>query len=338
MSYNFHLLFYLKRPKNFIKGEMMPIYLRITVKGKHSEYSVGREIVPSFWSALKGKGTGLREEIRELNDYLDTLASKVRRFHTSLVEKEDEVTAVILRDHLTGKNTSNHSLLRVYQKHNDNMEKLIGKGYSYSTFQTYQSSIRHVKQFLQLKYEVQDINIKKVDFKFITDYELFLRIDRGNNAMSARKYIVHLKKIMLYCLGAGWIVGNPFLNYRNTAKAKARTFLNMEELDRIKNREFPLERLSIVRDIFIFSCYTGFFYIDVKQLRSDQITEGDDGNLWIFIKRQKTETPCHIPLLDEAKVILDRYKNHRICRRRKVALPVLTNQRMNGYRAPVKVL
>ena len=219
---------------------MMPIYLRITVKGKHSEYSVGREIVPSFWSALKGKGTGLREEIRELNDYLDTLASKVRRFHTTLVEKEDEVTAVVLRDHLTGKNTSNHSLLRVYQKHNDNMEKLIGKGYSYATFQTYQSSIRHVKQFLQLKYEVQDINIKKVDFKFITDYELFLRIDRGNNAMSARKYIVHLKKIMLYCLGAGWIVGNPFLNYRNTAKAKARTFLNMEELDRIKNREFHL--------------------------------------------------------------------------------------------------
>ncbi|TCD29623.1 hypothetical protein EZ456_00990 [Pedobacter psychrodurus] len=75
---------YLKRPKNFIKGEMMPIYLRITVKGKHSEYSVGREIIPSFWSALKGKGTGLREDIRELNDYLDTLASKVRRFHTTL--------------------------------------------------------------------------------------------------------------------------------------------------------------------------------------------------------------------------------------------------------------
>ncbi|WP_316797129.1 hypothetical protein [Pedobacter agri] len=96
--------------------------------------------------------------------------------------------------------------------------------------------------------------------------------------------------------------------------------------------------LSIVRDIFIFSCYTGLSYIDVKQLRSDQITKGDDGNLWIFIKRQKTETPCHIPLLDEAKVILDRYKNHRICRWRKVALPVLTNQRMNGYRAPVKVL
>ena len=331
MSYNFHLLFYLKRPKNFIKGNMMPIYLRITVKGKHSEYSVGREIIPSFWSPLKGKGTGLREEIRELNDYLDTLASKVRRFHASLVEKEDEVTAVVLRDHLTGKHTSNHTLLRVYQKHNDNMEKLIGKGYSYATFQTYQSSIRHVKQFLQLKYEVQDINIKKVDFKFITDYELFLRIDRGNNAMSARKYIVHLKKIMLYCLGAGWIVGNPFLNYRNTAKAKARTFLNMEELDRIKNREFPLERLNIVRDIFIFSCYTGLSYIDVKQLRLDQITKGDDGNLWIFIKRQKTETPCHIPLLDEAKVILDRYKNHRICRWRKVALPVLTNQRMNGY-------
>ena len=331
MSYNFHLLFYLKRPKNFIKGEMMPIYLRITVKGKHSEYSVGREIIPSFWSALKGKGTGLREEIRELNDYLDTLASRVRRFHATLVEKDDEVTALILRDHLTGKNSSNHSLLRVYQKHNDNMEKLIGKGYSYSTFQTYQSSIRHVKQFLQHKYEVQDINIKKVDFKFITDYELFLRIDRGNNAMSARKYIVHLKKIMLYCLGAGWIVVNPFLNYRNTAKAKARTFLNMEELDRIKNREFPLERLNIVRDIFIFSCYTGLSYIDVKQLRPDQITKGDDGNLWIFIKRQKTETPCHIPLLDEAKVILDRYKNHRICRWRKVALPVLTNQRVNGY-------
>ncbi|MFD2285020.1 site-specific integrase [Pedobacter petrophilus] len=321
----------MKRSKKLLKGEVMPIYLRITVNGKHSEYSVGREIIPTYWSTIKGRGIGQKDEIKELNDYLDTLASKVCRFHTALIEKEEEVTTLVLRDHLTGKNSSNYTLLKIYQKHNDNLEKLIGKGYSYSTFQSYQSSIRHVKQFLQLKYEVQDINIKKVDFKFITDYELFLRIDRGNNAMSARKYIVHLKKIMLYCLGAGWIVGNPFLNYRNTAKAKARTFLNMEELNRIKNREFPLERLNIVRDIFIFSCYTGLSYIDVKQLRLDQISKGDDGNLWIFIKRQKTETPCHIPLLDEAKVILDRYKNHRICRWRKVALPMLTNQRMNGY-------
>jgi len=231
MSYNFHLFFYLKRPKDFTKGEMLPIYLRITVKGKHSEYSVGREIIPTFWSTIKGRGTGLREEIRELNDYLDTLASKVRRFHTALVEKDDEVTAVVLRDHLTGKNSSsNHTLLKVYKKHNDNTEKLIGNGYSYGTYQSYQSSIRHIKEFLQIKYQVMDIHIKKVDFKFITDYELYLRIERGCNPMSARKYIVHLKKIILYCLGNGWIVGNPFINYHNTAKAKPRTFLNMEEL------------------------------------------------------------------------------------------------------------
>lgn len=110
-----------------------------------------------------------------------------------------------------------------------------------------------------------------------------------------------------------------------------RTFLNMEELERIKNREFSRKRLNVVRDIFIFSCYTGLSYIDVKLLRLDKISRGDDGNLWIFIKRQKTETACHIPLLDEAKVILDRYRNHWICRWRKTALPVLTNQRMNSY-------
>ncbi|WP_316828745.1 site-specific integrase [Pedobacter miscanthi] len=331
MGYNFHLLFYLKKPRNYLKDGLIPIYLRITVKGKHAEYSVGRAILPIFWSSLKGRASGQREEVRELNDYLDTLASKVRRFHASLVEKAEEVTAVVLRDHLSGRNSSNHTLLKVYQNHNDNVEKLIGNGYRYGTFQAYQSSMSRVREFIQKKYGLLDINIKKVDFKFITDYELYLRIERKNSPMSARKYMVHLKKIILYCLGNGWIAGNPFINYRSTAKAKPRTFLNMEEMERIKNREFSRKRLNVVRDIFIFSCYTGLSYTDVKQLRLDQISRGDDGNLWIFIKRQKTETPCHIPLLDEAKVILDRYRNHWICRWRKTALPVLTNQRMNSY-------
>lgn len=128
MGYNFYLLFYLKKPRNYIKDGLMPIYLRITVKGKHAEYSVGRAILPIFWSSLKGRASGQREDVRELNDYLDTLASKVRRFHASLIEKGEEVTAVVLRDHLSGRNSSNHNLLKVYQQHNDNVEKLIGNG------------------------------------------------------------------------------------------------------------------------------------------------------------------------------------------------------------------
>ena len=108
MGYNFHLLFYLKKPRNYLKDGLIPIYLRITVKSKHAEYSVGRAILPIFWSSLKGRASGQREEVRELNDYLDTLASKVRRFHASLVEKGEEVTAVVLRDHLSGRNSSNN--------------------------------------------------------------------------------------------------------------------------------------------------------------------------------------------------------------------------------------
>jgi len=211
------------------------------------------------------------------------------------------------------------------------MESLIGRGFGANTLKTFKSSLKHVREFIEWKYKRPDYELRKVDHNFIKDYDFYLRTEKGCIPISADKYVKHLKKIILLSLANRWIVSNPFLHYRSTAKPSPRTFLTKYELEAIKDKELSIERLNVVRDIFIFSCYTGLAYVDVQKLSSSEIAKGDDGKLWIFTQRQKTDTPSHIPLLKEALQIIEQYKDHPVCQRRSLLLPVLTNQRMNSY-------
>jgi integrase len=86
-----------------------------------------------------------------------------------------------------------------------------------------------------------------------------------------------------------------------------------------------------MRDIFVFSCYTGLAYADVKKLKRSEINTGVDGEQWIFSPRQKTDTPCPIPLLPVALQLLEKYAHYPKCINQDRVLPVLTNQKMNAY-------
>ena len=199
------------------------------------------------------------------------------------------------------------------------------------TLERYKTSLKHTKDFIQWKYNLSDINIEEIDHAFITEYEFYLRTVRKCNNNSAVKYIKNFHKIVNQCIANGWLNKDPFVNYKSKVKEVVREFLNDEEIERIINKKFAFERLALVRDIFVFSCFTGLAYIDVKQLTESNMSLGIDGNKWIFTTRQKTETLSKIPLLPLAQEIIDKYRNHPASNNENRLLPILSNQKINAY-------
>jgi site-specific recombinase XerD len=330
MKGNFHLLYYLRKQKVY-KGGPRAIYLRITVDGKRAEMSIGRECESEKWNSSAGRAIGTKEDARTLNSYLDTLKSRMRMAHQTLLDTGQQVTAVSLQEQFTGKSQKTIYLMKLFAEHNSRVKELIGNGFEANTLKGYVTSEKHLMNFLRKQYTQDDIQINELNYAFINNFEHYLRADCKCSDVSAAKYIKHLKKIVNHCIANGWLKNAPFIAYKSTAKAKERTYLSQEEVNRIIAKEFTIERLQQVRDIFIFCCFTGLSYADVKKLKRSEIAVGIDGEKWIFTKRQKTDTSSHIPILPYAFDILNRYKDNPECENRGLVLPVLSNQKMNAY-------
>lgn len=209
------------------------------------------------------------------------------------------------------------------------MEALLNNGFKPNTLKSYKTSFSHISQYLRQEYGVQDIEVRKIDHGFVTGYEFFLRATGGCSAISAAKYMKHLRKIINICLAHRWMIDDPFTHYKNTAKASPKEFLTKDELQRIVDKNLVIPRIALVRDIFVFSCYTGLSYADVKKLTHQDIGKGVDGKLWILTWREKTNTRSNIPLLSKALSIIERYKDYPTDY--EMVLPVLSNQKMNSY-------
>ncbi len=330
MKSNFHLLFYIRKQKNY-KGGVMPIYMRITVNGKRADMSAGRDCDPAKWSSRAGRAIGTKEEVKALNNYLDSLQTKLRNAHQVLIDANQPVTTESLQNQFTGKIQKSRFLMQLFKEHNTKVKALIGNGFEANTLKGYNTSEKHLTGYLQKEYGKTDIEINRLNHVFITGFEFYLKAECKISGVSAAKYIKHLKKIVNHCIANNWLEQNPFVNFRSTAKAKERTFLTQQELDAITNKKFAIERLAQVRDVFVFCCYTGLSYADVKKLRRNEIGIGMDGDKWIFTSRQKTDTSSRIPLLPAAVEILNRYQDHPQCENQGLLLPVLSNQKMNAY-------
>ena len=330
MNKTFNLLFYVKKAKINFLGES-PIYLRITIDGKISEISTKRTILPSRWNAKAQKVNGSSEESKSFNFYLKTFEQKVYDTYHELMREKESVTCESLKNKLLGKGERTRMLIPIFEDHNNRMEKLIDKEFAQGTLTRYKTCLKHTKAFLKWKFNISDIDILKIDYAFLNDFELFLRTERDCNNNSAVKYIKNFGKIIRICIANGWINRDPFLNYSSSFNEVTRVFLNEQEIERLFNKDFKNERLSQVRYIFLFSCFTGLAYIDTQKLTQDNINIGLDGNKWIYTKRQKTKTTSNIPLLSKAEEIIERYKGHPACLNSGRLLPVLSNQKMNAY-------
>ncbi|WP_445722561.1 site-specific integrase [Flavobacterium sp.] len=323
-------LFYVKKSKTNSKG-LVPIYLRITIEGKRFELTTGKLIEISKWSAEQKKVKGNSEEARSINEYLNLLISKVFESQKYLMIENKEITFETLKNKILGIEEKQITIIEVFKEHNRQMKALIGIDYSESTYKRFETTLMHLTSFMNWKYRISDINIKKIEYEFISSFDFYLRTERTCNNNSTIKYVKNFGKIINICLANGWLNKDPFANYKAKVKEVVREFLTEEEIEIICNKEFVSERLELVRDIFIFSCFTGLAYIDVKQLSNDNISIGIDGDKWIFKNRQKTETISKIPLLPTAQQIIEKYKNHPASVNEKRVLPILSNQKMNAY-------
>lgn len=334
---SFGLLFYLKHAKNQKDG-LRYVYLRITVDGKSAELSTKQLWSPSNWSIDAGRATGNKEDSRTLNAYLDTLSSKVFQAKKILIEDDKELSAEALKNVLLGKSTETRTILEVFQYHNEQMAALVGKEFAPLTLRRYKTALEHTRSFIQWKYKMDDRQIRDLDFEFISEFSFWLRSARGCNHNSAIKYMSNLKKIVLICVNNKWLKKDPFQGFKLTKKEVVKNPLSRAELQRLTEKEFEMDRLNNVRDIFLFCCYTGLAYVDVKQLKRADIVTGMDGDLWINTTRQKTDTPTRIPLLPMALEIMKKYEDDPLCSNRGVVLPVLSNQKMNAYLKEIATL
>ncbi|UEQ76274.1 site-specific integrase [Chryseobacterium arthrosphaerae] len=330
MNKTFSLLFYLKKAKINALGKV-PIYIRITIDGEISELSTKRTILPSKWNSQAQSMKGVSEECKSFNYYLKIFEQKAYDTYHNLIRENESVSSLILKNRLLGKDQNIRMLIPIFQDHNNRMEKLVGKEFAKGTLTRYKTCLSHTKEFLEWKYHKSDIDIKKIDYAFLNDFEFYLRTEKSCGNNSAVKYLMNFGKIIRNCLANGWIDKNPYLNYDSTFKEVDRVFLNNDEIERLFNKDFKNERLSQVRYIFLFSCFTGLAYIDTQKLTQENINIGLDGSKWIFTKRQKTMTNSNIPLLDQAEQIIEKYKDHPACLNKGRLLPVLSNQKMNAY-------
>jgi len=324
------LHFYAKSTKVNANGKL-PIYVRLTVNGQRLEFSSKKFIEKTKWSSELAKMKGNTEEARSINSYLDMMRSKVLSAEMELLHKEEELSIENFQSILLDKNKNHRMLVPVFQDHNNKMKELIGKKYALGTLQRFEVTLNHIQNFLQWKYNVTDIRIDKVDHCFITELEFYLRSVKNCSNNTSVKYVRNFRKIIKICLNNDWLEKNPFSKYEGKVIEVDKEFLTEEEIQKIYTKKFINTRLELVKDIFIFCCFTGLAYIDVQQLRKDHLGIGIDGNKWIFKNRQKTDTRSKIPLLPIAEELIQKYSDHPKCINEDRILPVLSNQKMNSY-------
>ena len=330
MNAKLAILFYAKRAKTTTDG-LVPIYIRVTVNGERIELSTKRYTLPEKWSVEGSCMKGTSAESKATNSYLDTLKAKVYDYQQQLIREDEIVNAENMRNKILGVEKRSHMLIGIFQQHNEEIKTLVGREFATATYTRYETSLKHTIAFLNWKYKVSDIDIRKIDHEFVTNYEFYLKSVHKCNQNTTAKYIKNFGKIVRICLANGWIERDPFINYKCKIVEVERAFVSQDEIETMFNKVLATDRLNQVKDIFLFSCFTGLAYVDVKKLSRKNIGFGVDGERWIFINRTKTDTRSNIPLLPIASAILEKYKNHPQVINQDKLLPILSNQKMNSY-------
>ncbi|MGO2101433.1 MAG: site-specific integrase [Psychroflexus halocasei] len=331
MKTDFHTHFHILKSKLNKRG-LVPIFLRLTVDGRRKEYSITRRIEPDRWNAKTEKVMGNNLDSKETNTHINNIRHKLNKIHQVLSENEERITVSKMIQELKGETKLKTKMtLAVFKEHNEQMDRLSGKSISKSTAKRYWTCYNHMEQFINEEYKADDYRMKDIDHQFITKLEYFLKTVRECNHNSALKYVNNFKKIIRIALANQWMDRDPFYNYKVQFEYVEREFLNEEEIQKLIEKDLLLDRLKLVRDMFVFSCYTGLAYSDVKKLSEADINKGIDGSKWIRIKRTKTKSLSSIPLLPVAEEILDRYKDHPEVKKGDFILPVLSNQKSNAF-------
>lgn len=342
MIKNVNFLLYLKTPKsrceiitretNLGEEVSMQIYFRITVEGIRAEISTGEFVSLNKWDRHKSRVKGGGEKARIINARLDTFLANAKRAFQYLEDRNKPVSALSIKNRMQGKDANNFGIVQCFENFVKEINLKVGTEYAIGTLRNYNATLGHLKDFILNGFQVKDYPLKDLNYKFITDFELMCKTNWGckRNSTSV-KHIQRIRKVVGIALANEWLEKDPFLLYKGKQDSTNIKFLTQEELIAIEEKEFSIDRLEKVRDIFIFSCYTGYSYSDVKKFTTQDLVMGIDGLKWIYTARTKNDNKSNVPLLPKALAIIEKYKTNPEVINKNTLLPVLSNEKTNSY-------
>ncbi|MDR1203654.1 MAG: site-specific integrase, partial [Tannerellaceae bacterium] len=275
-----------------------------------------------------GVAIGKSNEAVEVNLLLNEIKTSLHNVYHDLLTKENSVNAERVKNIFLGIDVKHQTVLELFQRHNEDVAKLVGISKSKETLQKYEVARTRMADFIKEYYNVSDISLKEVNHMFLHNFEIYLMTSCNCKENTTAKFLQRFRTIIIMAKNNGWIHIDPFANFKIRFKKTDRGYLTQQEIDVIMRKEFSSERLERVRDIFIFSCFTGLAYIDVKNLHRSNIRTSFDDGLWVMGKREKTGVNYNVPLLDVPKQIIEKYSDKLPDGK---VLPVMSNQKMNEY-------
>jgi integrase/recombinase XerD len=315
------------------KNNQAELFARITVNQKRANFSLKRKIDINYWDKSKNQVKGSYPNAQIINQYLEQVKAKLFKIYVECQTQDKTITANLIKESFLGTDKKFPSLCELFEYHNYNFKNKLCE----ATMRHFKTSQNYLKKYVKKQYKSSDIFLKNLNFAFVSNFEAFLLAYRpkdhqkriGHNTVM--KHIQRLRKMVTMAYHLEWIDRDPFVRFKPTFEKHEREFLNETELENVIKFTSDIKRLILVKDLFVFSCYTGIAYIDIMHLTKDNILTGIDGNKWIITKRQKTGSAVKVPILDKAQEIIDKYKNNIRADVTETLFPVLSNQKLNSY-------
>jgi len=306
----FTVLFYVNRDKVKQNG-LCPVMGRITIDTKVAQFSTKTDVNSTLWDTKTGRAIGKSNQSILVNRTINRLTQEINKFYTEMVDRQGYVTAELVKNALYGIGRKQEMLLKLFEEHNKEFKLRVGVNRVEDTYSSYLHSYHHLFNFIRQKYGMEDIALDKLNLNFIDAFDFYLRVDRQMKQSTILGHIIILKKMVRRAIHQGILKGDPFVNYIAEQPEKMCRHLKSEEIDKIMQVHIESKKVCHTRDMFVFCCFTGLAYSDIRNLSQGNITKQLDGSLWISIKRQKTKSECNIRLLDIPKQIIDKYRNDR---------------------------
>ena len=307
MRNTFKILFYANKSKE--RKGMVPVMCRITVSGSMAQFSCKLSVPVKSWDPKAGKVVGKGREIAETNNILDGIRSRITVIYHELAFRGESRTAGRIKELYFGKIGTGKTLLEALDKQYEKVMSRVGKDRSASTMNKYRIVRRHVAEFIAWKYHRKDIFLAELDEDFLRAYCIYLREEVRVSQSSVWVYQMPLKTVATAAFNEGVITKNPFSQFYVSPKVKERQFLSEKQLRKLMNFTFPRKKvLEQVRDMFLFCCFTGLSFIDLKDLSASDIVEINDSH-WIISQRHKTGVHFQAKLLPVSMAIIKKYGN-----------------------------
>ena len=308
MRSTFKTVFYVNGSKE--KDGIVPIMGRVTINGTIAQFSCKQSIPKTLWDAKGNRAKGKSKEALAVNFALENIKAQITKHYQRISDREAYVTAEMVRNAYQGIGTEYETLLRALDKENEAFSKRVGKDRSLNTYRKHLIVRKYVAEFIKKQYKRNDLGMNELTEDFIRDFCLYLRNEVGLAQSSVWIYSTPLKHIVTTAHYHGKIPRNPFAMYHVDPDHKEREYLTEKELRSMSSIKLDDPNLAFARDLFVFGCWTGISFIDIKNLTTDNLVE-TNGALWIVSKRQKTGVPFRIKLMDIPKRIIKRYEPFR---------------------------